>query len=104
MDGTFLTFDTESKRVVWEAPSELLVRAAMRGRIISISEFEIQFELLLVGLPPTTATLDRRTGTLTQTSAPASAGASASILQCEKTSLRLILESYDNIAPYDRGN
>jgi hypothetical protein len=96
----FVTFDTETNRVVYESPSGL----ALKGRIITASRNEIVFDLIKIGSPKFDLTWrpdEGGDGTLTWIGLPNNPERQTVIVRCSGAALRPILQFYERIAPMD---
>jgi len=92
----FVTFDTDTGRVVHESPAG----SAMKGRIDKAEGDNIHFHLLKAGEHDFELIWDPSQKKLTWLDVPGDRTRRKVSSQCEKTELRSILSKYDNIAPY----
>jgi hypothetical protein len=94
----YVTFDTETNRVIYESPSGL----ALKGRIITASRNEIAFDLIKIGSPKFDLTWrpdETGDGTLTWIGLPNNPERQTVIVKCSGAALRPILSFYEQIAP-----
>ena len=96
----FLTFDTQARRVVYEAPSTHLQGPMYKGHITSTTESEILMEFLVGGRPPVPMIWDRVRWTL-QHASDAAAGGAPSFFDCTRVELRPALAWFDKLYPHE---
>jgi hypothetical protein len=90
-----MTFDDETGRVVHESPARIDgENRAIKGRIQNVSQDEIQFGLVVKGVPPSTLVFRRKQGVIDKMS---SAEASSVLVNCVPISLRAVLSKYNEI-------
>jgi hypothetical protein len=91
----YVTFDTESNRVVYESASG----SALKGQIISSIGDEIKFDLIQLGSPKFDLIWRQDDGTLTWIGLSGDPTRPTMTFNCAKNPLRPILSIYDQIAP-----
>lgn len=94
-DLHYVTFDTETKRVVYESSGATI----LKGEIISLSGDGVTFDLIKIGGPKYDLIWRKAEGSLTVKGLADNPERPTIVMKCSVTNLRNILPFYDGIAP-----
>ena len=105
MQAYYVTFDTETKRVVYESPGSdgPLGGSATKGTINSEISNELKFELVWKGMPKFDLVWDSSTRRLTWIGVSSDSTRPTKVFECERVDPRPILSMYDRIGLFSDG-
>jgi hypothetical protein len=95
MSGFYVSFDTESGKVV----EETLSGRPLKGRIDKIDGERIDFHVVIPGTPDMDIVWDGSKKTLTTVPIPGDMTRGRNIYECAATELRSMLSKYDSMPP-----
>jgi hypothetical protein len=94
----YVTFDTETKRAIFESPAS----RQLRGRITNAAEGRLDFYLLMVSEPKFDLIWNFHDKKLTWVGLPHDVTRQTVVNNCVEIGLRPVLSKYDEIPPRDQ--